>query len=289
MLMVACISGVAPVLNIIPLTIGSNIGHDRFLTLPLAALSLLLMPFLEAIWKRIGAAGLAALGVVLILIFTANLKVTVPLWRNELTLWTWAYTQYPSSIFIQHSYVTAALKWNDLEKARSVIEKSSRIAASDAMLFLEVELLVKEGRYEAALQLANKVMAVRPRVHLRYTNRTQVPDEALRQMVLQDWHLPGALRSIAQANIALKRFKDAEAAAQHALFYSPQLPAAQRLYAYALWGQGRELEGDAAYKLAYESYAMPTRQEVSELTRSYLRQLCDGTKNTFACQSRWLH
>lgn len=276
-----------PVLNVIPLTIGENVGHERFLTLPVAFMALIAAQVVTGAMNYMSTPVVGTACVLIIALFVANLRVTVPLWRNELTLWSWAYSQHPDSTFVQHSIVTAAAKWGDLKLARRVIEKARERGPSEAMLFLEADLLVKEQKYDLALSLANTVMASKPRLHEKYGDLSVASKEEVAQSALENWHLPGALVTIGNAYISTRRFKEAEIAASHALFYSPNLPPAMLVRAYAIWGQGRVQEGDAAYREALEAYATPVQDSVHELTKSYLSQLCGTAKLAFACDSRY--
>lgn len=272
-----------PVLNIIPLTIGFNVGHERFLTLPMAFFAILVARLVAYALNYFSAPLVGVLCGCFVVLYVANLRVTVPLWRNELSLWSWAHSQHPQSSFVQHSLVTAALKWNNLDLARRVIERSKAIGVSEAMLFLEADLLVKEKKYDEGLALARTVMASKLRLHEQYPDHESVPRDEWDRSVLDNWHLPAALVTIGNACISTKRFKEAEMAAKQAIFYSPKFPPAMLIYAYAIWGQGLRSEGDEAYRAALGAYATPVREDVQKLTKSYLAQLCNVPGHSFAC------
>jgi len=279
----AAILSLVPVMNIIPLTIGSNIGHERFLTLPMAMLAAASVPVMLWAEKRMSWKIPSLVCVLLLFVYVANLRVTVPLWRNELSLWSWAYSQHPNNPFVQHSLGTAALKWNDVKLARDVIDKSRAAGLSEAMSFMETDLLVKERRYTEAVELADRILASRPRLYLQYRIREDVPEEVLNISAMDDWYLPYAFVTLARAHIALKQFEQAQRAAEAALFYAPNLPPAKLVYSYALLGQGKVESGLAAYQIAWDSYATPVRDEVNGLTVDYMRQLCTVAGMSFAC------
>lgn len=283
MFVLAAILCLVPVMNIIPLTIGSNIGHERFLTLPMAMLSVGWVPVIFWVEKRISWKISSLVCILLLFVFVANLRVTVPLWRNELSLWSWAYSQHPESPFVQHSLATAALKWNDVKLARDVINKGRDAGLSEAMLFMEADLLVKERRYAEAIELSDRVLTSRPRVYIQYRSREDAPEDVLNRAAMDDWYLPYAFVTLARAHIALRQFVQAERAADAALFYAPNLPPAKLVYSYALLGQGKVKSGMAAYQVAWESYAAPVRGEVNGLTADYMRQLCAVAGMGFAC------
>jgi len=80
-----------PVLNIVPLTIGGNIGHERFLAFPLAMLSLsisqLQRPSRASARMQRALPFIAILGLTCWLALSAvNIRVTVPLWTSDYTL-----------------------------------------------------------------------------------------------------------------------------------------------------------------------------------------------------------
>jgi hypothetical protein len=113
----------SPVLNVAAMKIGVSLGHARFLTLPLAfwviAVTLVAHDLIQVSWrfdkflptmhvlsaKRI----LGGLAGVWVLFMAATTYFTIPLWKNDLVLWSWAHRVYPDNDFLQNQYMASAL------------------------------------------------------------------------------------------------------------------------------------------------------------------------------------
>ncbi len=114
------LAALAPVSNLVPLTIGDNLVHDRYLILPVAFLALALTMAWVARPRPLVAA-LAAGG------WMAGAVVAVvglvPNWESNLTLWTWAYAQRPESRIARENYVAALVNANRNEDTIIVARK----------------------------------------------------------------------------------------------------------------------------------------------------------------------
>ncbi len=97
-----------PVIHILGIPIGDNIIHDRYLTYPLTLYALAITPLL--IWlfradsfpiakQHIVKRAFMALIVILLIANIVNVRITIPLWRDDLSLWTWGSTHSPDSMF----------------------------------------------------------------------------------------------------------------------------------------------------------------------------------------------
>lgn len=124
----------APVLNVIPLNLYENFGAERFLYFPMIFFCIwIVIQFSE--WKgslllspkarKVVAAIIGAFWLILCL---ANLQVTLPFWRDNLSLWTWGYLRAPDAptaqVNLQAAYLTndlldSALKLSLDIKARN--------------------------------------------------------------------------------------------------------------------------------------------------------------------------
>lgn len=100
------LAALVPVANLLPLTIGDNIAHDRYLLLPVAFTALWLAQLLYAVAARpplyLAAAWLLAASVCVV--------TTIPHWHNNLALWRWAYTKHPGSQIASGNYLLALLE-----------------------------------------------------------------------------------------------------------------------------------------------------------------------------------
>jgi hypothetical protein len=116
-----------PVIHILPMPIGDDIIHERYLTYPLtvfvlaiaATTSLLSRPgnrFSSAspTLKRVALAVVLAFVVLMDII---NIRITIPLWRDDLTLWSWAVAKTPESVIAHGNLGTAYLIQGDFSES----------------------------------------------------------------------------------------------------------------------------------------------------------------------------
>jgi len=89
-----------PVLHVLPVTFDESLYHDRYVMAPLAlALALLpdtLAPLLHG--ARLRQLALALIGIVWLGLALINIRVTLPLWADDIALWQWALRLHPQSI-----------------------------------------------------------------------------------------------------------------------------------------------------------------------------------------------
>lgn len=265
----------APVINAVPLTIGDNIGHERFLTLPLVffsfALALMGARLLQK-WRLPAVLGICTWFAVAI----ANLSVTIPLWKNDLTLWGWAFSQHPEDGYVQQSLVTAGIKWGRLDLARKALEGARKHPDMvDSNEMLEGQLLVREHRYEEGVAKLQNALA-----------RYRLPHTVVQEKGLslegasfsgsgseKFWFFPFSYAALCEGYLSLRRFEDAHQAALVALFYQPSYPPSNLLLALSLYGLGRQVEADAAYERALTLYVPSAKTEVEALRREFIAQL----------------
>lgn len=116
------------VLYFIPLGLSSNLGHSRFLTLPLAfaVLAIIFIPYGKIFIKfklntKILIVGLVGTSWLILSIFTV--KSILPFWMNEYTLWNWAYKNHPNSALARYNYLYAATLFHKFDEVIRVAEK----------------------------------------------------------------------------------------------------------------------------------------------------------------------
>lgn len=103
----AVIVSFLPIINIIPLTIGENIVHDRFLQFPLC---FLVMIVCYGIWMLALASNgvvkkitLPLVAAVWFSLSVMNIEVTLPSWGNNVSLWKWALQRNENSAAVYGS------------------------------------------------------------------------------------------------------------------------------------------------------------------------------------------
>lgn len=111
------------VLNIIPITIGGNIGHDRFLTFPLVFVLMGLMSLEfsvgESFKKIMIIIGMVYCAILITVSYTYTSK-----WKNEVTLWGYTYNLYSGNSITSIKYIRALVVDNQIEKLSLIFDKA---------------------------------------------------------------------------------------------------------------------------------------------------------------------
>lgn len=158
------IASLAPVVHIIPLTIGGNIGHERFMAWPLVFAALAVSRLIDDDFfiSRLGrSAGALAFLSWLCMAFVTDMK-TVPHWRNEVSLWSWAYEMHPQSGYVQASLVSALFKRGAYDEAEAlgaeIIGRDPGRVPLDVLITM-AQIDVVRGRADSALEKMLRVDA----------------------------------------------------------------------------------------------------------------------------------
>lgn len=162
-----------PVLHLVPLSTGGNIGHERFLTAPLAlfCLSLLLVNY-EAIASSIGL-NKSSLGRLLliagggwVLIAVLTTYTVQSIWSSDLQLWNWAYHKHPNFSFARYNYMYGALKSGRPELVEREVDllqkRDGGLEVADQILY--ANLLLRKGDPES-LSYLQGIMFALPKFH----------------------------------------------------------------------------------------------------------------------------
>ncbi|SEI49317.1 hypothetical protein SAMN04244572_00563 [Azotobacter beijerinckii] len=171
-----------PVMHFVPLFIGGNIGHERFLTAPLAFLAMAVVlvrwEVLFVRWSLSAQAGrrilaLAGLGWAVLAAWTTH--GILPFWANELQLWNWAYHAHPNFKYARYNYLYGALKESRLHLVDKEIE---RLQKEQSGLDVDVQLLyanalVRSGN-EESLKYLEGIMFALPKFHEQADGRERI-------------------------------------------------------------------------------------------------------------------
>lgn len=236
----------APVSNLVPLTIGDNLIHDRYLILPVAFLVLALVlawdarrrPFAVALPAAVWAAAAAA-----------SVVALLPHWESNLTLWSWAYSVRPASRIASENYVAALVNTNRHEET---------IAAAEAVLAVRPD--VRSTVHNLALALAR-------------LGRYDEAERAVRRAIdLQSGggakdHLDMSEAQNLLGYICLRqgRIAEAERALRLSIALTPYLTRPHYNLAVLLYQRGEQAEGDRELAFA-ERYGAP---ELAEAHRRF--------------------
>lgn len=124
-----------PVLHLIPLPIGQNLIHQRFMYLPTAALLVLspyaLLPIRLTSLARKTAIGLTLLAVLVSIPIDRSLT---RVWRSDIALWSWAVQASPESAEARESLIFAYLGQGMFQEAEEqfaeIVEKGMNTSVS---------------------------------------------------------------------------------------------------------------------------------------------------------------
>jgi tetratricopeptide (TPR) repeat protein len=154
------LAALAPVSNLVPLTIGDNLVHDRYLILPIAFLVLALVMVWGVRRRAVLAAVPAGAWIAAALVSVVGL---VPYWESNLTLWTWAYTQQPDSRIARENYVAALVNANRNEETVAVARKLLALGPEVPETTHNLALaLARLGRYDEAERVALRAIELYP-------------------------------------------------------------------------------------------------------------------------------
>ncbi|WP_281915788.1 tetratricopeptide repeat protein [Caldimonas thermodepolymerans] len=270
-----------PVLHIRPLTIGGNIGHERFLALPLAfAVTALAVavPAWKPQWKRLGALVLAGWA-----LFSAmNLRVTLPLWSNDLALWSWAEAKHPDSPAVQYALASVALRMNRLDLFERIYTQQIDVAKpiQRRQRVLYAYYLQRKGDSVGAAREIDLTLA-----GLTPPHETGQPsgEPGITEKAASGHFYAFSYLVKAVSRLSLRQFDEALAAADAVLYYAPTHSTAFLAKAFALWGLGRPDEARALFEEARLRGVF--KLQPAGTVEDFLRQLCvhpDAPRSTCA-------
>jgi protein O-mannosyl-transferase len=274
----------APVLHIIPLTIGLNVGCDRFLTLPLVFLVMgvfsLKFPSLNTVRPRvinlvttllIGTWSLLALG---------TLFTTIPLWRTDFSLRTWIYAEHPDFDQARSMYLAGMM--SDQKFAfvapifKSMLAKGP-LRADDQILY--GDYLARTGDTEDAVLYIRGALEAFPPLH------TMSDDDQKKYDVSSGVRIREAFGYYALANALFKakNFAAADHNADIALWYQPNLPAFSILKSLTLGGTGQWEQSQKVFDTAV-ALLVPFEANIAAASRAtFIKQLCSNPETNALC------
>lgn len=280
-----------PVLNIVPLTIGGNVGHDRFLCLPLAIFALLLarpLVLLQERSKLRGSVGhtrliICVVGCTWLALSAVNIRVTVPLWKTEVSLWMWASQKYGDFPFVRINYVNALLAAGDVGKAEVEAAKPVSMRYENPLYDFQIKLSrgmikLRRGQIQEAWDILKDMQAPSERL---------MADLRAQGVPVKQVHLPkvsrlGMVTDVmlynvrAEVLIGLRRYSEALEEVDKAAFVNPESQASGLLRSFALYGLGRDAEADTVFNEVKRSMLGRTGQDAERLRKQLMSQLCAG-------------
>jgi hypothetical protein len=116
-----------PVLNLLPIALSESLYHDRYAATAIAVAGVLLPLWLQEVFadsrlRALRRPGILA-GVIWLLFAVINVRVTVPLWGDEASLWQWASKQHPDSIDIKQHVLATYIARDERPAARVLADE----------------------------------------------------------------------------------------------------------------------------------------------------------------------
>lgn len=162
-MILAVTAALLPVLHIIPVDFDNSLFHERYAIVALTVAC----PFIPLFLSRpnkfeiLGNLKLPVLATSLLfwLVFAlANVRATLPLWANNVSLWRWAVTENPGDIEAKNSLLAAYIDSYDYGSAHRYIETlfAEKVRCDHCMLNAAF-LYIAEGNIEAATRALDQV------------------------------------------------------------------------------------------------------------------------------------
>jgi len=248
---------IAPVLRILPVDFDDSVYHDRFAMTSIAMACSFLPATLVELTRRIALPKRSAAIAMTVTIFwlalaVLNIRVTIPLWSDEVLLWQWALRDDPESTYAQVNLLSLYIDRGDLVRARPLaasLAKTERDSAN-AMLNL-AQLAVIDNDAAGATQALDAV------------EKAMQKQEPLPRQVVGYISLKGDVRKL-EGDLP-----GAEAAYRDAMALDPSIPTPYLSLALILAMQGRPDEARNAAKAGIALLApddqLRRRQELARI------------------------
>ena len=164
-LMVGVTAALLPVLNIVPIDFNESLYHERYLMMAIAVACVFLPTLLAGLGRGRLVLPVFTLGTVWLIVAVLNIRVTIPLWSDEVRLWQWAFRIYPDSVLVRDNLLSAYLDRGDLVRARPLADSlmSDSLDCGYCMLNVaHLSILQSEPqRAASALQRAKTAMGTK--------------------------------------------------------------------------------------------------------------------------------
>jgi tetratricopeptide (TPR) repeat protein len=253
-----------------PLSIGDNQFHERFMVMAtayaaigLASIRLPQVP--EAIRAlRLGAVVVAGAWC---LASVASIRVNVPMWGNNLFLWSWAYHKHPDSFFAQTQLLHTAVVEQRYEIARPIFEAE-----------------VKKGALEIPTQLIYGYFLINtgePEEGIKYlegvVNGVSLDDSMKKASVERATggsELGKGFMYLAQGQIAVGDYAGAMKSVENAYRFLPDHSSIRLLESDVLLATDRIEEADAALARVRANLPVTSGPAVDQHRRQTIRTIC---------------
>jgi protein O-mannosyl-transferase len=162
-IVMAMTAGLLPVLHITSIAFAPSFYHERYLMTSLAVmcamLPLIRLPSAMAQRKTsLIRPVVTAIGCLWLLVAVINIRATLPLWSNNISLWQWALANNPDSINAKDSLLSAYIDAGDYVHAHQLINGllADHVPCTNCMLNAAI-LFIRENDPAHAAQLLERV------------------------------------------------------------------------------------------------------------------------------------
>lgn len=261
-LVVAASVCLLPVMQLMPARFDDSLYHDRYATTALSLACGLLPAMLGGLsaWlagKRLFVVGGGLLALAWLAGAVMNVRVTLPLWSDNVKLWEWAAMKYPRDGVAQNNRLSAYISVGETAKAFAVIRylADHNIACDNCVLNAAL-LALREGDNESASTLLGRV-----------ENSPSLHDGQMRLFYLRN-----------RGQLALQTGHPAEAEKylRQAIVLEPLEYNARFLLALGLAKQGRREEAEREGQLAVEM--APSDEEKKSIQQTLEQMLSASGK-----------
>lgn len=280
--LLAWVAAMLPVANILPLTIFGNIGHERFLALPMVVVSLwvaaLARPLFAIHSTRFVRAAACVVAGVWVGASLLSVWSTVPKWESDYLLWSWVYEKHADRPFVQLNLLNAAVAAGDLQTARQVIAQVGETTNFSIKLLAGV-VAVRSREFDRGIALLDEVMASQPLpvgggAQQRSSDAMETLPLGLRDQYA--WWVTQGYGARAEAHLELGRYAEALNDLDWVRRYAPDYAPGYLLKAVSLYGLDRLDEGDQAYRQAEQFYFVERRADVDRFRVQAVVRLCSA-------------
>lgn len=167
-LIVGVTATLLPVLHLIPIGFDESLYHERYAA-PAIAFACMLLPgacaYGLARMRHLRFATIASTAALALwlLLAVVNVRITVPLWANDVSLWQWALKQNPDNPEVQNHLLSAYLDANDFAHAHDIADALMTTGTSCPSCMLNVAFVAlaqsDAQRAAVALQKADKAFS----------------------------------------------------------------------------------------------------------------------------------
>jgi protein O-mannosyl-transferase len=152
-----------PVLHLLTLSAGGSLIADRYALAPLAMALLVAMPLCvrrvnDMFLSRTFVWALQIVGITILLSWVLLARVTTLVWRDDRTLWAYAFERAPDSRMAAQNHVTGLLRNGDLDQGEKILRKLGETGATSMSALTNLVLIrAIRGDFAEAMDLLGRV------------------------------------------------------------------------------------------------------------------------------------